>query len=109
MLLPPPFANKWPPQPPSWHKSFREKDEQGSALLDLPPVEDKVDVVLRARRLDDEISAGHHPGDATSLGEITPPRTGSSSDWSMVGDCYGRLCRVAGGTSSGRWRWEGIT
>ena len=51
LAAPASLCQKWPPQPPSWHKSFREKDEQGSALLDLPPVEDEVDVVLLTEAL----------------------------------------------------------
>ena len=35
-------------------------------------------VVVQPRR--HHHSAGHHPGDATTLGECTPPRTGSSND-----------------------------
>ena len=40
-----------------------------------------------ARRLPPPVSAGHYPGGATTLGELTPPRTGSScigGRWSLL-------------------------
>ena len=91
--LPPTPNTRWPPKPPSWCTRFKG-GIQGSALA-LAPQSGKDEEVegrlaLQAGLDGDQPAAdctpschciaGHYQGDATSLGEGTPPRTDSSNN-----------------------------
>ena len=93
--LPPTPNTRWPPKPPSWCTRFKGgypglRPSPCVSLLDCKDDDVEERVALQAGLDGDHPAAsgshsrhciaGHYQGDATSLDEETPPRTGSSND-----------------------------
>ena len=85
---------RWPPKPPSWCTRFKGgypglRPSPRVSLLDCKDDDVEERVALQAGLDGDQPAAdctpschciaGHYQGDATSLGEETPPRTDSSN------------------------------